>query len=276
MAGSDASRDHDGALSSSVFDVYDDMLVPLVFQAYADDVVDRLSDLRSGSILEVAAGTGVVTRALAASLPDAVSITATDLVPGMLDRAQRVGTTRPVTWEQANVMALPYAPESFDAVVCQFGAMFFEPKPDAFAEMRRVLRPGGRLLLSTWDDLPRNEFAAVVNDAMQSHFPGDPPRFLERKPYSYHDRDAMLADLRAAGFDSTPAIEQVEHVSRAGVASDVATAFCGGTPVRDEIEGRGPDLLAPAIAAATDAVAERFGPTDPESGISAQFVVTVR
>jgi SAM-dependent methyltransferase len=263
-------------LSSSGFDVYDELLVPLAFQAYADDAAVRLTDMRVGSILEVAAGTGAVTRALAGSLPAEVTITATDVVPGMLDRARRTGTTRPVAWEQANAIALPYESESFDVVVCQFGAMFFDPKRDAFAEARRVLRPDGRLLCSVWDGLDDNDFAAVVNDAVKSHFPDEPPRFLELKPYAYHDRDMIVADLRAAGFDAQPAIEQVEHESRSATPLEVAAAFIGGTPLRDQIEARGPDLLAGAIVATAAAVAERFGPTDLRGRMSAQFVVAVR
>jgi SAM-dependent methyltransferase len=266
----------DDILPSSVFDTYDELLVPLVFQAYADDLVRRITDVHAGSILEVAAGTGAVTRAMARSLPGDVSITATDLVPGMIDRARRVGTARPVTWDQADVMALPYESESFDVVVCQFGVMFFNPKPDAIAEARRVLRPGGRLLFSVWDGLEHNEFAAVVNDALQRHFPDDPPRFLERLPYGYHDRDTIIADLRAGGFDQEPVIEGREDLSRASTPVHVAAAFCGGTPLRDDIDGRGPGALAPAIAAVAAAVAERFGTAGPEGRISAQLATIVR
>jgi ubiquinone/menaquinone biosynthesis C-methylase UbiE len=276
MDPSEASRDSDRFLSASVFDVYDELLVPLMFQTYADDVVRRLTDLRAGSILEVAAGTGAVTRAMAHSLPAEVTITATDVVQGMVDRARRVGTARPVTWDRADVMALPYESGSFDVVVCQFGAMFFDPKPHAFAEARRVLRPGGHFLFSVWDGLEHNEFAAVVNDAVKRHFPEEPPRFLEHMPYGYHERAQILADLRAAGFDAEPAIERVEHVSRAGTPGHVAVAFCLGTPLRDEIERRGPDLPADAIAAAAAELAERFGAADLKGRISAQVVTAVR
>jgi SAM-dependent methyltransferase len=276
MDASESSETLESVLSSSVFDVYDELLVPLTFQAYADDMAHRLKDTRAGSILEVAAGTGAVTRALADALPHEVTITATDVVPGMVDRARRAGTTRPVTWEQADATALPYESESFDVVVCQFGAMFFEPKRDAFAEMRRVLRPGGQLLCSVWDGLEHNDFAAGVNDALQAHFLDEPPRFLERKPYAYHDRDEITADLRAAGFDEHPAIERVEHVSRSGEPIDVAAAFIGGTPLRDQIEARGPDLLAGAIAATAAVLTERFGPADLQGRMSAQFFVTAR
>jgi ubiquinone/menaquinone biosynthesis C-methylase UbiE len=268
----DRPMDSGGAVLSSVFDVYDELLVPLVFQVYADDLLSHLTDLRAGSVLEVAAGTGVVTRAMASSLPDEVTLTATDIVPGMVDRARRVGTTRPVTWQQADVMALPYESGSFDVVVCQFGAMFFDPKPAAFGEMRRVLRPGGRLLFSVWDGLEHNDFAAVVNDVVKRRFPDEPPQFLERKPYSYHDPEQIIADLRTAGFDAQPAIEQVEHVSRARTPTEVAAAFCAGTPLRDEIESRGPELLAGVIAEAAAALAERFGTTDLEGRISAELI----
>jgi SAM-dependent methyltransferase len=271
-----ANGNVDRALAWSVFDVYDELLVPLIFHGYAEEAALRLTDLRAGAILEVAAGTGAVTRALAATLPPEVSITATDLVPGMIERARQVGTVRPVTWEQADVMALPYESESFDAVVCQFGAMFFDPKPAAFAEMRRVLRRGGRLVCSVWDRVERNEFAAVVDDAMQHHFPDDPPEFLEHRPYEYHDASAVAADLHAAGFEATPAIRTAARVSRAATAVDAAAAFCAGTPLRNEIEARGANLLGGAIEAAADALAARFGPADLEGRISAHFVETVR
>jgi ubiquinone/menaquinone biosynthesis C-methylase UbiE len=273
-SGPSATSDH--VLSSSVFDVYDELLVPLVFADYADDLAGRLRDLRAGTVLELAAGTGALTRVMARSLPDRVSITATDLVPGMVDRARRVGSARPVTWDTADAMALPYESESFDVVVCQFGAMFFNPKPQAFGEARRVLRPGGRFLFSVWDHLERNDFATAVNDAMQRHFPDEPPRFIERAPYSYQDPEAIRADLRAAAFDREPVIERVEHASRAGTPVHVAGAFCGGTPLRDELEGRGASCLAEAIAASAGALAERFGAEDLEGRISAQVVEIVK
>jgi len=146
---------------------------------------------------------------MADALPSEVTITATDVVQGMVDRARRVGAMRPVTWGRADVMELPYESESFDVVVCQFGAMFFDPKAKAFAEVRRVLRPGGRFVLSVWDDLERNKFAAVVNDAVKRRFPEEPPRFVEHTPYGYHARETIIADLRTAGFGAAPAIERV-------------------------------------------------------------------
>lgn len=266
----------DGVGTTSLFEVYDEHLVPLVFRAYADDLIGRLAGMAAGAVLETAAGTGVVTRLLAERLPPEVAITATDLVPGMLERAERVGTARPVTWEVADALDLPYDDESFDVVVCQFGAMFFAPHVEAFAEARRVLRPGGRFLFTVWDRLDRNDFSAVVAAAVKEVFPDDPPGFLERTPYAYNDSDVITADLAAAGFTATPRLERLERPSRAHDAVDVARALCAGTPLRDEIQVRGPGALEEAVERTAARLADRFGAQDLEGRTAAVFVAAVR
>ena len=133
----------DAVFEGSVPELYDTLFVPLIFQPYADDMARRVAALAPSRVLETAAGTGVVTRAMALALPGHVELIATDLNPPMLERAVAVGTSRPVHWQQADAMRLPFDDESFDVVVCQFGAMFFPDKVQAFAEARRVLRAGG-------------------------------------------------------------------------------------------------------------------------------------
>jgi SAM-dependent methyltransferase len=167
-------------------------------------------------------------------------------------------------------MSLPYGDATFDVVVCQFGVMFFPAKPGAFAEVHRVLRPGGQFLFNAWDRIEHNEFADVVTDAMRAMFPDDPPLFLRRTPHGYHDPEMIRADLRAAG------VEPLEARSRAAAAHEPAVGYCQGTPLREEIEARGPGRLAEATDAATEAVAQRFGRTDLDSRISAWVVSTVR
>lgn len=132
----------DKLFSGSIPKLYETYLVPLIFEPYAADLANRLAARPMTRLLEIAAGTGVVTRALTSVLPENVSIVATDLNQSMLDQAAAVGTRRPVEWQQADAMQLPFPDSSFDAVVCQFGAMFFPEKSKAFAEARRVLRPG--------------------------------------------------------------------------------------------------------------------------------------
>ncbi|HUP68442.1 MAG TPA: class I SAM-dependent methyltransferase [Acidimicrobiales bacterium] len=248
-------------------ELYDRHLVPLIFDPYAHDLVARLRDLDVGSILEVAAGTGVVTRAMAAGLPVSVSITTTDLSQPMIDYGQSVGTSRPVLWQSADVMDLPFGDASFDAVVCQFGVMFFPDRPAAFAEVARVLRPGGVFLFNVWDAIEHNEFAAVVTEAVAGLFADDPPLFLARTPYGYFDEATIQADVAAGGFASPARVAVLEARSRAGSAEVPAIAFCQGTPLRNEIEIRHPSRLAEATAVAAAAIEERFGKTDVDGKI---------
>ncbi len=260
-------------VESSVFDVYDELLVPLCFQGYADDLATRLGGVRDGDVLVVACGTGVDTRVLADALPPSVAITATDIVPGMVERAEQRGTSRAVTWDVADAQDLPYDDASFDVVVCQFGAMFFPAKVEAFAEAARVLRPAGRFELALWDRIEANDFGATVAGAMRELFPDDPPGFLDRMPYSYHDADVIVADLVAGGLVVPDAVERVGHEARAASPEAVAAAFCGGTPLRDQLQAGGPDRLLRALDGAARALAERFGPADL-TGRTAALVAT--
>jgi SAM-dependent methyltransferase len=267
---------HDRAFAGSIPKLYEAYLVPLIFEAYAADLATRLASQSPRRVLEVAAGTGVVTRAMARALAADVSIVATDLNQAMLDEASAVGTARPVEWRQADAMQLSFADGSFDAVVCQFGVMFFPDKPKAFAEARRVLRTGGAFIFNVWDAIQHNECAHMVTTALAALFPNDPPRFLPRTPYGYDDHAVIARDLAAGGFTNAPEIDTVAARSRAGSARDPAVAFCQGTPLRAEIESRGGATgLAGATDAAERAIAQRFG-RGPVDGKIQAHVITVQ
>lgn len=255
---------------------YQKHLVPMIFAPYAEDLAARLALEPPASVLEVAAGTGVLTRELAARLAPGVRVVATDLNESMLAVAQAQGVAREVAWRQADVMALPFADGSFDAVVCQFGAMFFPDKARAFAEMRRVLRPGGTLLFSVWHRIETNAFAQVVSDTVAALFPEDPPRFLAALPHGYYEEAAIARDLALAGFVAPPVFETVAAVSRAETPAIVAVAYCQGTPLRGEIEARDPARLALATTASAQAIAARFGTGPVEAGIQAIVVQVAR
>jgi SAM-dependent methyltransferase len=210
----------------------------------------------------------VVTRALAASLPATCAITATDLNQAMVALAERVGTSRPVTWRQADVMALPYAGESFDVVVCQFGVMFFPDRVAAYREVRRVLRPGGTFLFNIWNGIEKNEFADVVTQALSALYPDDPPLFLARTPHGHGRPGEIESDVEAAGFDGC-SLSQRDEISSAAGPYVPAIAYCRGTPLRNEIEARDPGGLERATAAATAALRARFGDGPIEARISA-------
>lgn len=270
-----AAHGTDQVFSGSIPELYDTLLVPLIFEPYAVDMAARAAACQPKRVLEVAAGTGAVTRALARALPATTEIVATDLNPPMLDRAAAVGTDRPVTWQQADAQQLPFADGSFDLVICQFGAMFFPDRPKAFAEARRVLTPGGKLLLSVWGRIEDNDFANVVTKALAKRFPENPPMFLARTPHGHYDPAPIQADARAGGFTADVMYDVVPARSRADTARGVAIAYCQGTPVRGELEAFGPDALTDATEVCTDALTAQFGAGPVEGKIQAlMFSVT--
>src|SRR5262249_15761432 len=255
--------------------IYETYLVPLIFQPYADDLARRVAARPVRRVLEIAAGTGVVTRALAKGLPGHVEIVATDLNQAMVDHAAAIGTARPVEWRQADAMQLPFPDAAFDAIVCQFGAMFFPDKAKAFAETHRVLRRDGVFLFNVWDRIEENDFADAVTHGVASVFPGDPPRFLARTPHGYHDRAMIERDLAQGGFPSAAEIVTIAYESRADSPRAPAVAYCQGTPLRNEIETRNAGRLGDATDAAEREVARRFGTGAVEGRIRAH-VASVR
>jgi SAM-dependent methyltransferase len=267
-----SSTNTDKVFTGSIPKIYETYLVPLIFVPYAEDLAKRLAARSPTRVLEIAAGTGVVTRSLASALPESAAIVATDLNQPMLDLAAAIGTKRPVEWRQADAMQLSFEDASFDAVVCQFGAMFFPDKAKAFSEARRVLRPGGVFIFNAWDRIEENEFADAVTAALAPVFPADPPRFLARIPHGYHDRSIIERDLKGGGFKGRPEIETVAKRSKAASPRMPAIAYCGGTPLRSEIEARDASRLDEATDIAAKAVAERFGTGAVDGKIQAHVV----
>lgn len=266
------SSDTDKVFTGSIPTLYETYLVPLIFQPYAADLVGRVASRSVSRVLEIAAGTGVVTRNLASVLPESVSIVATDLNQPMLDLASEIGTKHPVEWRQADAMQLPFEGGVFDAVVCQFGVMFFPEKSKAFSEARRVLRSGGVFIFNVWDRIEENEFAHAVTEALESLFPTDPPRFLARTPHGYHDLATIARDLKQGGFVASPQISTVAARSPATSPRIPAIAYCQGTPLRSEIEARDKSRLGEATDIAAEAVAQRFGPGPVDGKIQAHVV----
>ncbi len=211
------------------------------------------------SVLETAAGSGVVTRALAPALADRCRYVVTDLNQPMLDHAARLqGADARIEWRQADALSLPFDDASFEAVCCQFGVMFFPDRIAGYREAKRVLKPGGHFLFNVWDRIEENVFADVVTQAVGQLFPADPPLFLARTPHGYHDVALIRDELSEAGFTNI-AVTTIEEVSRAPSPRDPAIAYCQGTPLRNEIEARDASLLAHATDRATEAIAERHG-----------------
>lgn len=266
----------DKLFSGSIPQLYEEYLVPLIFESYAADIASRVARYQPSAVLELAAGTGVVSRELAKRLAPDVQIVATDFNEPMLAQAAAVGTSRVVEWRQADVMQLPFGDRLFDIVVCQFGAMFFPDKSRAFAEVWRVLRPGGTFLFNVWDRIEENEFADIVTRTLAGMFPDDPPRFLARIPHGYYEVQRIAADLVAAGFEERPSISTIATRSCADSARVPAIAYCQGTPLRSEIEARGGSRLIEATDLAAEAIAARFGTATIDGKIQAHIIAVSR
>jgi len=179
---------------------YEKWLVPTVFGPFAVDLAARIAARAPARVLEVAAGTGVLTRELARVVPEA-AVTATDLNDAMV----ALGRTRApgATWQQADAMRLPFGDAGFDVVACQFGVMFLPDKPAGYAEVRRVLTPDGAFVFNAWSTLATHEFEAAFMATLERIFPTDPPTFLARTPHGYADPDRIVADLQAGGLRCT-------------------------------------------------------------------------
>lgn len=261
----------DRAFVGNIPELYDRYLGPWLFEPYAEVMAQRLAGF-DGELLELAAGTGIVTRALDRAIAPRARLTATDLNPPMLEHAAQKLRSQRVTWKQADAMALPFPDRSFDAAVCQFGAMFFPDRVASYREVRRVLRPGGRYHLSLWDRIEENPLAEAIANAVAAAFPADPPRFLQRTPYGYFDTRQIRADLQAAGFGDVE-LETVPVNARTTSTRDPALGLCQGSPLRGEIEARDPAGLERVTESAIRAAAHRFGEGPVEARIQAHLVV---
>lgn len=247
----DATRFSDRSLAEH----YDRGLGPVLFAGYGERLARQAAAHKPRRTLEMAAGTGIVTRFLRDFLPADASLTATDLNPPMLEVARaKFGGDEPIKFETADAMKLPFADGSFDAVVCQFGVMFFPDKDKGYREVRRVLAPGGRYHFDVFDSVEFNPSSRVVSEVLVETFKVDPPPFL-RVPYGYGAVDPILASLRAAGFGDV----RVDVVNlRAPVAdlSAFASAYILGSPMAEQIRARGVDPQA-LIASVEAALRER-------------------
>ncbi|WP_394790674.1 class I SAM-dependent methyltransferase [Rhodoferax sp.] len=263
----------DKVFAGSIPHFYDTLMVPLIFGGYAADTAELVASFSPCAVLETAAGSGVVTRALAPRLRADARYVATDLNQPMLDyAAARQGADSRIEWRQADALALPFEDAAFDVVCCQFGAMFFPNRVAGYAEARRVLRPDGHFVFSVWDRIEDNAFADDVTKAVATVFPHDPPRFLARTPHGYHDVALIREELRCAGFANIE-IKTCEKLSHAPSARDAATAYCQGTPLRNEIEARDASLLQLATDRATQVIASRHGAGPVAGKIQAHVMV---
>ncbi len=267
--------DTDKVFAGSIPEIYDTYLVPLIFEGFAADMAQRVTRDSPNRVLETAAGSGVVTRALAPDLMASAQYVVTDLNQPMLDHAARKqGDDIRITWQQANALELPFSDDEFDAVCCQFGVMFFPDRIAGYREAKRVLKPGGKLVFNVWDHISQNVFADDVTNALRDIFPDDPPVFLARTPHGYHDVDLIDRELKEAGFGDIAIVTRKE-LSRAPSPRHPAVAYCQGTPLRNEIESRDAAKIDIATDHAASAIASKHGAREVAAKIQGHIIEAV-
>ncbi|MFT5115870.1 MAG: SAM-dependent methyltransferase [Parasphingorhabdus sp.] len=216
---------------------YDTGLGPRIFFDYADELTSMVGDLNPGSVLELAAGTGIVTRRLRNSLPTDCTILASDLNAPMLEVAKnKFNSDELVKFETVDACNLMFDDESFDVIVCQFGIMFFPDKEKSYSEVLRALKSGGHYVFNVWGSWEKNPYAEIAHNVIAEFFPDDPPGFY-RVPFGYHDIDLISDAVIAAGFENVT-VNSKEIVSNIPSAPDFAQGIVFGNPVYEEIINR--------------------------------------
>ena len=261
------NRDPNVVFEGSIPENYDRYLGPAFFEPFADDIADRASREQPKKVLEIACGTGIVTRRLRDRLPRTSQIVATDLNPGMFKFAQRkFDASEKIQWQQADATALPFPDGSFDAVICQFGLMFVPDKKAAMRECHRVLTRGGIFLFNVWDAIERNPIGQLAHKTIASFFDHDPPTFYEL-PFSFYDADLIRELLENADFKPVES-SLVRLPCRSSSAAKFAIGLVRGNPVASAIEERGVNVL-DVVGAVSEKIAESFGDAPVETTMQA-------
>ena len=224
--------------TGSIPEYYDKGLGPHIFAPFAEDMAQRVSALSPRHVLEIAAGTGILSERLRAALPATAALLVSDLNPPMLEIAKaKLAGASGVVFQQADACAMPFSNAAFDCAVCQFGVMFFPDKDLSFREVRRVLRPGGAYLFNVWDDFAFNAFARIASETIASFFTSDPPGFY-KVPFGYARLDPIKALLEAAGYRRL-SFETVRLEQRISDVRAFAQGLVLGSPIVEEIRARG-------------------------------------
>ncbi|MFQ5564319.1 MAG: class I SAM-dependent methyltransferase [Parvularculaceae bacterium] len=216
---------------------YDQGLGPVIFEDFARDIARRAAEINASRVLELAAGTGILSRKLRNVLASDVELIVTDLNEPMLEIARsKFRDDEMAEFTPADAMQLDFPNNHFDLIVCQFGVMFFPDKVGAFREALRVLRPGGTYLFNVWKSMDDNPFSNIAFDITAEFFSDNPPTFY-RVPFSYPDPDVVVADIKAAGFENIE-FDPVDIQTPVNSWESFARGIVFGNPLIGEILAR--------------------------------------
>lgn len=229
------------AFSGNIPRYYDSGLGPLFFEPFSKHLGARIAERSPDAVLELACGTGRLTRRMMEGLPAGARVVATDVNPAMLQFAQQAIADPRIEWGVVDAVELPYPDAHFDLVVAQFGVMFYADRTKAYRQALRVLRPGGRLLFTCWNALEANPVAKLTQDVVKHFFPVDTPAFYTI-PFAYHDRAVIREEVLSAGFARVD-LELASLEGRSPGAHEAAIGLLEGSPIHTAIMDRDPDAL---------------------------------
>jgi len=263
------------AFVGSIPENYDRYLGPILFDPYAADLVTQLSVTENASVLELACGTGILTRRLRDRLGQNGKLIATDLNDAMLAcAAQKFEAAERIEWKQADAGDLPFTDQFFDAVVCQFGLMFFPDKEKAVRETFRVLKPGGTFLFNVWDTIEQNDLPHAAREVISEFFEDNPPDFYEL-PFSFHDPEVIRSLLTTTGFSNIK-VKRLSLSAIAASAREVAKGLVHGNPIISSINERNASSVPAIEAAVATAIAAQFGAGPVRARMQALICSAVR
>jgi ubiquinone/menaquinone biosynthesis C-methylase UbiE len=254
-----STSEESARFDGSIPEMDDRYLGALLFEPYAGNIAERVAKLQPRNVLEIAAGTGIVSRQLLEALPKETSLTVTDLNAPMLEYARNKSTARgrEVEWRQADAQKLPFPDESFDAVVCQFGVMFFPDRRRGLLEFNRVLEKGGALIFSVWDSFDTNPVQSIAHSTIGTFFREDPPDFY-KVPCGMGNKAEAVRLTEDAGFKDI-VIETVSLTGSSSSAQSAAQGLVKGNPVINAIRERGTADVDEIVLALARALEVRFG-----------------
>lgn len=227
------------AFEGSIPANYDKYLGPILFETYALDIIDRLKNDKIENLLELACGTGRLTKHLSRLIPANGKLVATDLNQAMIDIAKTKAQNEKIEWKVVNAQDLPFADCQFDHVVCQFGVMFFPDKEKTFREALRVLQPGGKYIFNTWETVEKNPRIVTIWETILEVFPNDPPEFFKKGPYACNDQKEIEQLLLNAGFKNIQ-IDTVAKTSKYNGPDDLINGFVDGTTLYNYLKEKEP------------------------------------
>jgi ubiquinone/menaquinone biosynthesis C-methylase UbiE len=234
-------------VGDSAAEAYERNMVRGVFAAWAKFLVGAAAIEPGETILDIACGTGIVARHAAASTGPGGAVTGLEMNPAMLDVARRLSPAGGATmsWVEADATDMPLPDDAFDVALCQQGVQFFKQREAALAGMRRVLKPGGRLLFTVWRPLRHAIGHDAVAEAVEKHV-GEAAAESRRGPFRMENREQLRELLTGAGFADV-AVNIAAVLVRFDSARDLVESMMQGTPLAPHMQDAGPETVAKVI-----------------------------